>query len=262
MTSAAGRRPAAPPGRSPRRRRSSRSRASRRRTRPRTCRPSRSPGSGPPRSGRRGRCPSATPASPASSRSPKPARLAVARSDIASSSAGSARRAAGRRHVRLEGDGAPHLRHEPRGDAGRRLDRRAAGRRAAAGRGSATAASPTARGTAQDDRGGAPLGQPGGLAGLAVGVHPADRRGDARRRASGSSAVDREHGRDVVESSACHAGSSASGPAPACSRPRSALFSAAPNVRSMAITSPVAFIWRAQAAVGRRGTCRTGSAAA
>jgi len=37
---------------------------------------------------------------------------------------------------------------------------------------------------------------------------------------------------------ACHDGSSASGPAPACSMPRSALFSAAPKVRSIALALP------------------------
>ena len=56
-------------------------------------------------------------------------------------------------------------------------------------------------------------------------------------------------------------GSSARKPAPACSRPRSALLSAAPKVRSMAITSPVAFIWEPseRSAVGNLSNGKRGS---
>ena len=57
------------------------------------------------------------------------------------------------------------------------------------------------------------------------------------------------------------AGSSARNPAPACSRPRSALLRAEPNVRSMAMTSPVAFICepRARSAPGNLSKGNRGS---
>ena len=51
-------------------------------------------------------------------------------------------------HVVLERDVAAHLREEPRADPGRRPDDLLRARRGGAGRGPATAASPTARGTA------------------------------------------------------------------------------------------------------------------
>ena len=46
----------------------------------------------------------------------------------------------------------------------------------------------------------------------------------------------------IGANSALHEASSAVGPLPDCSMERSALFSAAPKVRSIDITSPVAFI--------------------
>ncbi len=66
------------------------------------------------------------------------------------------------------------------------------------------------------------------------------RESDGRRNsfsASGIAARD-----DCARVPPSHDASSAVGPLPFCSMERSALLSAAPNVRSIAITSPVAFI--------------------
>ena len=190
-----------------------------------------------------------------------PARLAVASSDIASPSPGSAIRVAGRRHVRLEGDVAPHLGEEPRRDAGRLLD--VALRDAAPQQGEDPPQPRVGRGeeAAQDDGRGA-TARPGGsirtsapsASTQAIGVARAARRrpgrpGPPRARPPGS-----------------RRSAARPGPRPAARRrpargPRSALLSAAPKVRSIAITSPVAFIWlpRLRSAVGNLSNGKRGS---
>jgi hypothetical protein len=87
-------------------------------------------------------------------------------------------------------------------------------------------------------------------------------RNALRRRSK--SGQDADGPPDAVAShviSPAQSGSSASGPAPACSRPRSAFCIAAPNVRSIAMTSPVAFICdpRERSAVGNLSNGKRGN---
>ena len=114
---------------------------------------------------------------------------------------------------------------------------------------------------AQDDRGGAPLGQPGRLAGLPVGVDPGDRRGEARRRRPRVVGVDRPGPPPGSRSSAARPG-----PRPAARHPparaRGGPCSARPR-RSGRWPSPRRSPSSGCPGCGRRsGTCRTGSAAA
>ena len=203
--------------------------------------------------------PRPSPASAASSRSPKPARLAVARS-VGRVRVGRVGQPRGRRRARL---GLERRRSGP--------SRRGTTARSRWPAGSTASGTPAAEQAeeppqprvgrleelAQHDRRGRPLGEAGRSRTPRRDSSIQRIRLVARRRRRSP----RVHRRRDSRTSAVQDGSSASGPAPACSRPRSALLSAAPNVRSIAMTSPVAFIWVPSG--GRRtGTCRTGSAAA
>ena len=188
MTRAAGRGRAAPPAPSRRPHRLSRSTASRRRTPPRTCRPSRTRRQGEPLPhALGGRL--ATPATWARSRSPRAARLAVARSVAIRGWPARATRP-GRADPPLERDRAADLGHEPRGDPGRPAD--VAPRHAApsSARIRHSRLSDGARNRRRTIGRGRSLGEPGRLAGLAVRVDPADRRrrrrGRRRERPRGS----------------------------------------------------------------------------
>ena len=226
---APGGRPAAPPAPSRPRRRSSRSRASRRRTRRRRCRPSRSPGTRPRARRASRRASKVTPASAASSRSPKPARLTVARSVVALGVrrdrpgagprlATSASRATlrpisarnqvcdpGRHRDRRPGArpvaGAPRTRHRRSSD-GARKRRRTIGA--------------AVRWAWRVDSQASP---PSSIQRMRRVVSASRGRPRARRQDRGQ----------VVDASGAQAGSSASGPAPACSRPRRALLRARPE---------------------------------
>ena len=191
----------------------------------------------------------------AMSPSPNPKRFAVASSSAASASRGApTSRGAHRPDLALERHVPAHLGEEPRRDPGRGLDRRLrhapaqerehppqprVGRREEA---------------LEHDRRRRALREPRRLAGLAALVDPADRRVLV--------GVAGEHRGEVVERRrpgrrprrAARRPPARARAAPCCS--------AAPKVRSIAITSPVAFICAAERCDPRRGTCRTGSAAA